>query len=149
MISPSDILFDEPSFKYVTYSYEEGLSNIIQIIMVVSIVALISMIVSLIIGIRKKDCLAIFVANIVVKTVAIFIYQILYDLLYLDNFFIVILFFIATVVIEGLIYKKVLKYKKYNGMTVSVICNIGTVVITILMLLIFGSGFRRLLNLLF
>lgn len=99
MISPSDILFD---VKYVTYSYEEGLSHIIQIIMMVSIVALINMIVSLIIGIRKKDCLAIFVANIMVKTVAIFIYQILYDLLYLDIFFIVI----STVVIEGLIYKK-------------------------------------------
>ena len=80
-----------------------------------------------------------------VKTIAVFLYQVLDNLLYLYNGFIVILFFIATIIIEGFIYKKVLKYKKHNGMTVSLICNIGTVIIS----LIFGFGFRRLLYLLF
>lgn len=149
MLNPSDILFNEFSIKYVTYSYKEGLLNIMQIIMMASIVSLISMIVSLAIGIRKKDCLAIFVTNIVDKTVSIFLYQILCDLLYLDDFFIAVLFFLVTVVVEGIIYKKVLKYKKYNGMTVSVICNIGTAVITILMYNIFAYRLRSLWNFLF
>ena len=145
MVSSSDFLLKEPSYKYVTYSYEEGLSNVLKIIAVVSIFALISMIISLIIGIRRKDCVAILVTNIMIKTVTISLYQILDNLLYLYNLFIVILFFIVTIVIEGFIYKKVLKYKQHNGMTVSIICNIGTVIF----LLIFDSGFRRLLSLLF
>lgn len=134
MIDPS--LIDRPSYKYVTkyvtYSFEEGISNVLKIIAVVSIFALISMIVSLIIGVRKKDCIAILTGNIMVKTIAEFLYQVLDNLLYLDNDFIVILFFIATIIIEGCIYKKVLKYKKYSGMTVSLICNIGTVIILFL-----------------
>ena len=140
-LSPSDLFLGEPSVEYVTYSYEEGFLNIMQIIMVVSIVALISMIVSFFIGIRKKDCVAIFITNIMVKTVAISIYQILYHLIYADNLFMVLLFFIATVVSEGLIYKKVLNYKKHSGMVVSIICNIAIVVIFILLSL----GFKRTL----
>ena len=126
MISPSEFFIDRPSYKYVTYSYEEGISNVLKIIAVVSIFALISMIVSLIIGIRKKDCIAILTGNIMVKTIAVFLYQVLDNLLYLDSGFIVILFFIAIIVIEGFIYKKVLKYNKHSGMTVSLICNIST-----------------------
>ncbi len=140
MVSSSELLSIESSYKHVTYSYEEGLSNVLKIIAVVSIFALISMIISLIIGVKRKDCVAILVANIMVKTIAVFVYQILDNLLYLDSSFIVILFFIATIIIEGFIYKKVLKYKKYNGMSVSIICNIGTVIIII---------FRGLLRLIF
>ena len=120
-----------------------------KIIAVVSIFALISIIVSLIIGIRKKDCIVILTGNIMVKTISVCLYQVLDNLLYIDNGFIVILFFIATIIIEGFIYKKVLKYNKHNGMTVSLICNIGTVIISFLIILIFGSGFRRLLYILF
>lgn len=150
MISPSDLLLDIPSNKYVTYSFKEGISDFLIIIAVVSIFALISMIVSLVIGVRKKDCIAILTGNIMVKTIAVFLYQVLDNLLYIDNGFIVILLFIATIIIEGFIYKKVLKYNKHSGMTVSLICNIGSVIISFLIILIFGSGSRRLLsNLLF
>ena len=41
MISSNDFLID----RYVTYSYEEGISDVLKIIAVVSIFALISMIV--------------------------------------------------------------------------------------------------------
>ena len=126
MLNPAEIKSYGYSYKYVTYSYEEGLSNVIQIIGIASIVALISVIVSLIIGIRKKDCLAIFVANVMVKTVAMFVFQILY----VDWSF--ILLFISTIVIEGPIYMKVLKYKKHNGMTVSIISNICIILMYLL-----------------
>lgn len=129
MIILSNAMFWLVSFKDATYSYEQGLLNMMKIVMMVSIIALINVIVSLIIGIRKKDCLAIFVTNIMVKTILISLYQILYVFLYWANSFIAILIFIAIVVIEGVIYKKILKYKKYNGMTVSVICNIAAEVI--------------------
>lgn len=126
MLNPGEIKAYEYSYKYVTYSYEEGLSNVIQIIGIASIAALISVIVSLIIGIRKKDCLAIFVANVMVKTVAMFVFQILY----VDWSF--ILLFISTIVIEGAIYMKVLKYKKHNGMAVSIISNICIILMDLL-----------------
>lgn len=126
MLNPAEIKSYEYSYEYVTYSYEEGLSNVIQIIGIASIAALISVIVSLIIGIRKKDCLAIFVANVMVKTVAMFVFQILY----VDWSF--ILLFISTIVIEGAIYMKVLKYKKHNGMTVSIISNICIILMYLL-----------------
>lgn len=126
MLNPGEIKAYGYSYKYVTYSYEEGLSNVIQIIGIASIAALISVIVSLIIGIRKKDCLAIFVANVMVKTVAMFVFQILY----VDWSF--ILLFISTIVIEGAIYMKVLKYKKHNGMTVSIISNICIILMDLL-----------------
>lgn len=131
MLNPGEIKSYGYSYKYVTYSYEEGLSNVIQIIGIASIVALISVIVSLIIGIRKKDCLAIFVANVMVKTVVMFAFQILYDD-WSNNFLSTfILLFISTIVIEGAIYMKVLKYKKHNGMTVSIISNICIILIIV------------------
>lgn len=155
MMSPSDFL-DRPN--YVTYSYEEGISNALKIIAVASIFALISMIVSFIIGIRKKDCIAILTGNILVKTIVVFLYQVLNNLtIHLDSLVIVIfivatsLFFTLPIIIEGLIYEKVLKYKKLSGMTVSVICNIGTIIIFGLIITILGSSyeFRKIVNLLF
>lgn len=151
MMSPSDFL-DRPN--YVTYSYEEGISSALKIIAVASIFALISMIVSFIIGIRKKDCIAILTGNIMVKTIIAFLYQTLNNLtIHLDSLVIVIFIvaFTSPIIIEGLIYEKVLKYKKHSGMTVSVICNISTIIIICLIINTFGFSyeFRKLVNLLF
>ena len=133
----------------VTYSYGEGILDILKIIAVVSIFALISVIISLIIGIRKKDCIAILTGNIMVKTIVVFLYQVLDEIwLYFSDAFMSISFFTISIIIEGIIYNKVLKYKKYNGMIVSLICNISTVIISFLIIFIFGSGFKRLLDLL-
>ena len=57
MMSSSELLINKLSYNYVVYSYKEGISNILKIIAVSSIFALISMIVSLMIGIRKKQLL--------------------------------------------------------------------------------------------
>ena len=61
-------------------------------------------------------------------------YGTLNDFLSRDVSFIMILFFIADIIIEGFIYKKVLQYKKHTGMTVSVICNVVPVVFVIVLL---------------
>lgn len=130
MIRPNNFYINEPVYKYITYSFKEGISDIMKIIAIVSILALINMIISLIIGIRKKDCIAILTGNIMVKTIVAVLYQVLDKLLYFtDNVFFVILLFIVTIIIEGLIYKKVLKYNKYSGLKVSLICNIGSVIV--------------------
>lgn len=125
-----NLLPDEPLYQYVTYSYKEGLANVSKIIAVASIFAFISMIISMIIGIRKKDCIAILAGNIMMKTILIALYQALDDLLS------AILFFIVAIFIEGIIYQKILKFKKYSGMKVSVIYNISTIVIMLLIILI-------------
>ena len=137
-LKPSDIISTEPSFEYVTHSYEDGISDVLKITTIALVFAFIAMIISLIIGIRRKDCLAILVVNIMVKTVTISLNLMLYNLFRLNNFLIIILFFLVTIIIEGLILKKVLKYKKHSGMTISIICNIGAVLIIILMSNILG-----------
>lgn len=143
-LNPSDIISPKPSFEYITYSYEEGISKVSEMIVIALVFALISMIISLIIGVRRKDCLAILVVNVMIKTVTLSLYLILDNLPYFNNLFIDILLFLATLIIEGIIYKKILKYKKHNGMTISIICNIGIALIIILMDNIWGSGFIRL-----
>ena len=112
---------------YVTYSYEDGISDVFEMITLALVFAVIAMIISLIIGMRKKDYLAVLVVNVMVKTVTLSLNLILDNLFYLNNFFIKILLFLVTIIIEGLILKKVLKYKKHSGMTISIICNIGAV----------------------
>ena len=153
MIDNIDLLIAEP--KYITYSYQEGISAFFNIIIPVLVFALISMIISLIIGVRKNDRISILVVNIMVKTVIIFFDKILnkmLDLLNLSNVnraLIGLLIFIAivvgTIIIEGFIYKKVLQYKKYSGMTVSVLCNTGTALVLMIFTLI-GLLIGRLLN---
>ena len=139
MINPNDILSMEPAYQYITYSYKDGISNALKIVAIASVFALINVIISLIIGIRKKDCLAIFVVNVMVKTVTRLLFQILENLQYFYTSVNIILPFLATLIIEGIIYKKVLKYKKDSGMTISIICNTGMVVSIILMMEIFWN----------
>lgn len=126
----------------ITYSYKEGFFYVLNIVLVALIIALISMLISLIIGIRKKDCIAILTGTIMVKTIMIFLYQILSNLLSFKNGYTVILFFIASIIIEGFIYEKILKYKKYSGLTVALICNSS-----ILIILYFALIFTLLDNL--
>ncbi len=140
---PSDITSRVPSFRYTTYSYKEGILGGFIIIAIALILALINMIISLIIGIRRKDCLVVLVVNVMLKTLTMSLKLILYNLYDLNNLFIDILFFLAIIIIEGFIYKKVLKYKKRSGMTVSIVCNIGAVVIVVLMGSIFDFSWMR------
>ena len=135
MTKPSDFFIREPFYRYVTYSFKEGIFITLGIFVAVSIFALISVVVSLSIGIRKKDCIVVLTANIMVKTVMVSLYVLLGNLLYIESEFIWI-FFIATIIIEGLIYKKVLKYKEKSGMIVSVICNIVPIAIGQLIIVI-------------
>ena len=149
MIDTSDILSrikHLPMYKYVNYSYVEGILNALKIISVVSIFALISMIASMILGLRKKDCVAVLVVNIMVKTVMVFLCQIIWKLVLLYDTYIYIALLILTIIIEGFIYKKVLKNKKHSGMKVSIICNVCLAIIIMLTDIIFVYGFRWMLN---
>ena len=147
-LNPSE-LSGQPSFEYITYSYKEGISSAFMIIILALMFALINMIISLIVGIRRKDCLSILIVNVIVKTVTLSLDLILCKMFYLDNLLIFIVSFFIAIIIEGHILKKVLKYKKHNGMTVSIICNIGATVIVILLDFIFHINLEILLNSLF
>lgn len=161
----------KPTYRDVTYSYQEAILGFSKVLAVVSIFAVISTVISVIIGVRKKDCIAILVVNIMVKTAIVFLYKLLdyllvllfdldywlaldirykrgdgaiiailkrmitipYDYLnYLfdaENYILEVLLFIVAIIIEGLIYKKVLQHKKHTGVKVSTICNISTVML--------------------
>ena len=152
----------EPTIRYVTYSYQEAFLSFLKVIAIVSIFAVINTFISVIIGVRKKDCITILVVNIMVKTIIAFLYKMLnylFDLdllldigirpefiespirsiiflpfrvfnhvLDVDNSFVVLLFLIVAMIIEGCIYKKLIQNKKNTGMKLSVACNICTVV---------------------
>ncbi len=153
-------LKEEPTISYITYSYQEGISAFLKILAIASVLAVISIGIAYIIGIRKKDIKAILVTNIMIKTIVGVIWQIVYNCLYLgivfypihgidleDTFtdmllffdmFVIIIYIIADVISEGLIYNKILKYKKHKGITVSIICNIGIIIVFILLSIIIG-----------
>lgn len=119
-----------PKLIIYEYSYAEGLSYVLKIIAIAAVIAIISTIVSLIIGLRKKDCLAVLIANIMVKTVLIVLANIAEDLL------IYAICWIVSIIVEGLIYNKVLKYKKHKGMVVSIICNVASILTMLLIVII-------------
>ena len=132
---PSQIL--EKPTVYVEYSYREGLLDFFKIFAVVIVLALIGTIFAYIIGIRKRDICSVLVTNIMLKTIAVGILKIL-ECLYLENTFIILALAIVAIISEGLIYNKILKYKKHKGITVSIICNIGIIIGFILLSIIIG-----------
>ncbi len=132
---PSQIL--EIPTVYVEYSYREGLLDFFKIFAVVIVLALIGTIFAYIIGIRKRDICSVLVTNIMLKTIAGGILKIL-ECLYLENTFIILALAIVAIISEGLIYNKILKYKKHKGITVSIICNIGIIIGFILLSIIIG-----------
>lgn len=113
---PSQILenpvADVPTV-YVEYSYREGLLDFFKIFAVVIVLALIGTIFAYIIGIRKRDICSVLVTNIMLKTIAVGILKIL-ECLYLENTFIILALAIVAIISEGLIYNKILKYKKHK-----------------------------------
>lgn len=119
------------TIHYSTYSYQEGLSTFLIILASASILSVMSIVIAYIIGIRKRDICSVLVTNIMLKTIAGGILKIL-ECLYLENPFIVLALAIVTIISEGLIYNKILKYKKHKGITVSIICNIGIIILSII-----------------
>lgn len=105
-------------------------------IALILIFTLVNVITSLILGIRKKELLAVLVTNIMVKSIMIYIYQVLLGVLNLYIPFLNILLLIPTIIIEGIIYNKVLRHKKLKGITVSIICNLNIAQILLLVLAI-------------
>lgn len=127
----------KPTVSYITYSYQEGLSTFLKILAIASVLSVISIAIAYIIGIRKRDICSVLVTNIMLKTIAGGILKIL-ECLYLENTFIILALAIVDIIGEGLIYNKILKYKKHKGITVSIICNIGIIIGFILLSIIIG-----------
>lgn len=117
----------EPLVIPLWYSMAKGIALIL-------IFTLVNVITSLILGIRKKELLAVLVTNIMVKSIMIYIYQVLLGVLNLYIPFLNILLLIPTIIIEGIIYNKVLRHKKLKGITVSIICNLNIAQILLLVL---------------
>ena len=117
----------EPLVIPLWYSMARGIALIL-------IFTLFNVITSLILGIRKKELLAVLVTNIMVKSIMIYIYQVLLGVLNLYIPFLNILLLIPTIIIEGIIYNKVLRHKKLKGITVSIICNLNIAQILLLVL---------------
>ena len=136
MLDPSKLMpnsvFEEPIYK--TYSFNEGLTFILKILAFASIFALISVIISFILGVRKKDLIAVFFTNILIKTITVFIFRTFFIASNIKMFFIRIILFILIIFVEGIIYKKVLSYKQNSGIVLSILCNLCAVLLFIYLL---------------
>ena len=94
-----------------------------KIICTALIFTVINLITALIIGIRKKDLLTVFVSNIIVKTI---ISAIIVPIAMLNKngIWSAVIAFPIVAIVEGLIYKKKIKnYTRHNGMDIAFICN--------------------------
>lgn len=131
-INIDDIKVAEPIFRNIRVaSFKEGIFAILILFCIVLIVAAINVIFARMMKIRKKDLLSIFLTNIIVKT-SIYSPVLLLDD-YFRMFFFSFLLFPVAAIIEGLIYRKILTYKKYGGIKVAIICNLGVVLSFILL----------------
>lgn len=126
------------SDKHVTYLFQEGISSILSKMPVVLIFALISMIISFIIGMRKKDCIVVFVTNIMTKTIILGLELIFLTKVDFEKALIIGLFLgLVSIFIEGYIYNRTLKYKKNKGIVISILCNLITVVVILVFFVLF------------
>ncbi len=83
--------------------------------------------IALLIGLRKKDLLNVVLVNIMTNPLVVSL-PVYFNLSYgLKSRNIVLLILeILTVMVEGLIYKKYLKYKKINGICLSLLLNLSS-----------------------
>ena len=104
--------------------------NDLPIIMIRCLVCtiIIELVIALIIGIRnKKDFLNVIIVNILTNPIVVSlpIYILMrYGLRY--RYYSLYILEILTVLVEGLIYKKVLVYRKINSLLVALILNVGS-----------------------
>ena len=117
---------------HLAYTYEEAFPVVLRIIAVVFLLAVANTITAFIIGIRRKDCLAVFWVNMLVKMLVVCPIETLRSTGIITDISTVpfaLVFIIAlTVLVEGCIYMKVLTSKKYPGVIMSTLCNIGAVI---------------------
>ena len=85
-------------------------------------------IIGIIIGVRdKKDILNIVLVNIMTNPIVVSVPIFVMTRSNMRNRYITLYILeILTVIVEGLIYKKVFKYKKLNPFVVSIILNLGS-----------------------
>lgn len=92
---------------------------------------IIELIIALILGVRdKKDIINVILVNVITNPIVVLTPIIVY--IRFGNIYSRIVLYILeifTVVVEGLIYKKVLKYKKINGFLLSLILNVASFLI--------------------
>lgn len=92
---------------------------------------IIELVLALILGVRdKKDIINVILVNIITNPIVVLVPILIY--LKFGNYYSKLTLFILeilTVIVEGLIYKKVLKYKKINWFLLSLLLNISSFLI--------------------
>ena len=92
---------------------------------------IIELIIALIIGIRdKKDIINVILVNVITNPIVVLLPIIIYIKFgYTFEKISLYILEVLTVLLEGLIYKKVLKYKKINSFLISLILNLASFLI--------------------
>lgn len=92
---------------------------------------IIELIIALIIGIRdKKDIINVILVNVITNPIVVLLPIIIYIKFgYTFEKISLYILEVLTVLLEGLIYKKVLKYKKINPFLISLILNLASFLI--------------------
>lgn len=105
-------------------------------IMAIALIAtiLIELTLSFILGVRKKDLFTVILVNIVTNPIVVTIpLYINLEFGIISRRIVLIIFEILTVVVEGFIYKKMFDYKKINPYILSLILNVTSYVLGLLL----------------
>ena len=123
---------------YITYSYDDGFLVALRILAIVLILAIFNVIVASIFNAKTRDRLIIFWTNILVKSPIVFMWFILPFYEGRRSAFPVVvplaIVTIAIILVEGIIYLKILTSEKFSGMFMSLLCNIGAILFLVLFL---------------
>ena len=113
-------------YEEVIFDFRDGLQICLYIIGVAVIIALLNMLVSLSIGIKKRDLFTIFIINLMTKTIFLLHISIA---IFTHSYLLGILGGILAIILESIFYKVGLQFKKINSVLISLICNILVVLI--------------------
>lgn len=137
--------------EYHDNNFGDGLIFGLNTLIFALVISIIISIIPLIMGVRKRDYLALLITNFITKTIGslVFLFVVKIPEIIFDSIFFVsqnsmvfdIIFVImlcGLTVIEGFLYNRTLKYKKHKGITIAIICNIITLIILVVGRLIFA-----------
>ena len=130
-----------PAIPYVSpLGFSDGCGFAILLIVLVAYIAFLNMIVSsLFMKMRKKDMLVVFTTNMISKILLLASLNIAYIN---ENYLILIIGLFLMLIMETIIYKSLLTNKKINSLLLSLLSDIGTALL--LLLLVVASDFSKI-----
>lgn len=120
---------------HVTYGFKEGILTILPILAIIIAIAIIHTLMAVWATKNKKELLAVFVGTIFSKTIGILFVLLLNHNQVFGDFAYIIMFFVFTITLEGLINTVMIKTdKQYEGLLLAISCNLASAILSLILL---------------